>query len=151
MFKLLFLLPVLILAGCVDGMAPITKGTVIDDGLFLGKYTVVQKETQGHTWPLSAGQLEKLSAWLKFHASGWHPVLVSPPPPSYSVILFHSNNVRTQIDLYSINESWRHAIRMTHWDATGKFLGSEIENLPSKDIDNLKQQLSGMESAQDEG
>jgi len=114
----------------------------VDGGVFLGGKTILRKDEPTLSWPLSQGQLEELSSWLKLHHSEWQMILASPLPPSYSVVLTHSDGAHTQIDLFSYNESWQHAVYIYAYDPKGKFIFGGALSLPSQDIANLKQLLS---------
>lgn len=130
------------IAGCKSDVAPLASGTVVDGGLLLGQYTLAEKGKKPKSWSLSSQQLQKLTLWLKSHQDGWQMILATPPPPSYSVLLIHTDSMRSQLDLYSINESWQRAIRWTSWDRDGKWLDSGMQQLSGKDIADLKQVLA---------
>ena len=115
------LLCTLSLLGCRPEFAPLVSGTVVDGGVFLGGKTILRKDEPTLSWPLSQGQLEELSSWLKLHHSEWQMILASPLPPSYSIVLTHSDGAHTQIDLFSYNESWQHAVYIYAYDPKGKF------------------------------
>lgn len=128
--------------GCRQEMSPLVSGMVIDGGLFPKQSTVVEKDKTARPWALSNMQLDKLSSWLKSHQSDWQMVLTSPPLPSYSVLLVHSKGEHTQLDLFSINESWKHAIHIHSNDKEGKIIFGGTYSFSSEEIVSLKQLLA---------
>jgi hypothetical protein len=98
------------LFGCREDLSPIVASTVIDDGLFLGKYTVEQKDKQPKVWQLSDDQLRQMTSWFKDNKSGWGLILASPPPPSFSILFKHEDGSWSQLDLFSFNESWKQVV-----------------------------------------
>jgi hypothetical protein len=136
----------LCLLGCLPEFSPLVSGTVCDGGVFLGGKTLVREDKPFKSWSLSQRQLKELSSWLKLHHSEWSVNIgTSPPPPSYSILLTHSDGAHTQIDLFSINESWQHAIFIYSYDRSGKLLFGGKLRLPNQEIINLKELLSATE------
>ena len=131
----------LCLLGCRPQFAPLVSGTVTDGGVVLGK-AVAHEGEPSRTWSLSQRQLEGLSSWLKLHRSEWRTILASPPLPSYSIQLIHSDGAYTQIDLFSVNESWQHTAHVYSYDRNGKFIFGGSMNLQSQDTSSLKLLLS---------
>jgi len=122
-------------------IAPLVSGEVVNDGIFKGNFIVLEKDKIPESWSLSKGQLEKLSAWLKLHQSGWDMILASPPPPSYSVLLSHSDGSNSQINLFSLNESWSHAVHISVFKSGKCVFGGSL-HLSSGEIASLKSLLS---------
>lgn len=118
-------------------MAPIENGVVVDGGA-LGN--MVAKGS--HSWPLSKPQLQQCAAWLKSRESGWHMVVASPPFPSYSVLLVHTDGSRTQVDMFSVNESWRKTVHVFSRDKNGKFIFGGMQQVAKPELDTLKAALT---------
>lgn len=128
---------IFLLASCRQEMAPIETGTVVDGGA-LGNMVA-----QGsRIWSLSKVQLEQCATWLKSHESGWHMVVASPPLPSYSVRLIHADGSRTQIDMFSFNESWRKTVHVFSSDKNGKLIFGGMQQLSEPELASLKASLA---------
>lgn len=118
-------------------MAPIEMGAVVDGGALSN---MVAKDSS--TWRLSRYQLEQCGTWLKSHESGWHMVVTSPPFPSYSVLLTHTDGSRTQIDMFSVNESWRNTVHVFRSDKNGKFIFGGMQKVSEQELNSLKTSLA---------
>jgi hypothetical protein len=122
---------------------PLVSGVVFDGGLYLGQFTRKLENGQpAKSWPLSEVQLQKLYSWLQSHKSGWTMVVATPPPPSFSILLVHSDGTRTQLDLYSQNESWQRAIGFIRFDGDGHFLRRGQMSRTADEVSHLKALLS---------
>jgi len=132
----------LCLLGCRTEISPLVAGSVIDGGLFLGKYTINPLDKPPKSWSLSKNQLEKMDAWIRLHQQDWQMALASPPPPSYSILLTHKDGSRSQINLYSLNENWQHAIHISVFDRDGNFISGGEMSIASAEISSLMQLLS---------
>jgi len=122
-------------------MGPLTAGAVIDGGLFLGKYTV-KSGSPPEAWRLSKMQLERLDSWLQSHRGDWTTILASPPLPSYSARISDTAGTEAQIDLFSLNESWKHAMHIYVWDKHGKFVFGGAMSMTAEDVAGFKRLLS---------
>lgn len=125
------------LTSCRQDMAPIENGVVVNGGA-LGN--MVAKGSR--SWPLSKPQLEQCAAWLKSRESGWHMVVASPPFPSYSVLLVHTDGSRTQVDMFSVNESWRKTVHVFNSDKNGKFIFGGMQQIAEPELETLKNALT---------
>lgn len=112
---ILLILLLISLGGCLEKPSPIVSGGVVDGGLFLGQFVVEQPGHKPKSWMLTTEQLQQMSLWLQENQSGWG-WNVGSPPPSFSIVLKHANGTSTQIDLFSTNESWQHAIGIKNSD-----------------------------------
>ena len=112
----LLLLLLIGLAGCFEKPSPIVSGAVVDGGLFLGQFIVNQPGHKPNSWMLTSEQLQQISIWLQKNQSGWGMNLASAPPPSFTIVLRRANGTSTQIDLFSVNESWQHVIIIKNSD-----------------------------------
>lgn len=130
-----------IAAATYGPVEPFVTGTVYDTGRVLGRSIAGSGGVLGNSRELSETQLQKLYSWFNAHKSNLHMILASPPPPSGSVLLFDRTGGQTQLDLYSLNESWRHAIQIKTWDGQGKFLYGGEMSLPSADMTALREML----------
>lgn len=130
-----------VLVGCRE-ISPFVSGTVIDGGLFLGQFTVVEKGKKTVTWDLTREQLDQLFTWLQSYPSRWQMVLISPPAPSYSIVLRHNDGSRTELDLFSLNESWSSTIHLSMWDGKGKFIDGGLGRFSTEEIKNLKNMMA---------
>jgi hypothetical protein len=92
---------VLLLGGCQ--LSPVISGVAIDQGLFVDGL-------HPKTWTLKEQQLEQLAVWLKEHDSAWSHLLVTPPPPTFLILLNHADGSPSSIQLFSANENWEHAL-----------------------------------------
>ena len=128
---------IFLLASCRQEMAPIEKGAVVEGGALSN---MVAKGSR--TWQLSKSQLEQCARWLKSHESGWHMVVASPPFPSYSVLLIHTDGSRTQIDMFSVNESWRKTVHVFSSDKNGKFIFGGMQQVAEQELNSLKTSLA---------
>ena len=123
-------------------MTAIVSGRVdVIDRHYIGKDNVREDKALG-SWQLSNGQLGKLYIWLKLHQSDWGVNVVSSPAPSYSIFLVHSDGSHSQINLFSMNESWQHAVHIDVTDKSGKYVFMGALSLSSDDIFSLKKLLS---------
>lgn len=118
-------------------MAPIEKGAVVSGGALSN---MVARGSR--TWPLSKSQLEQCATWLKSHESGWQMVVASPPFPSYSVLLIHADGSRTQIDMFSVNESWRKTVHVFSSNKNGEFIFSGMQQVSEQELNSLKTSLA---------
>ena len=76
-------------------------------------------------------------------------VLATPPPPSSSVLLTHSDGALTEVDLYSMNESWQRVIGMRRFDREGTFFFGGQMRPPVDEITALKALLTEQSSGGD--
>ena len=120
---------------------PFVTGTVYDTGLMLGRSNVSSGGATEAPLQLSRPQLRELDSWIDAHQSKLHMILASPPPPSCSVLLSDADERRIQLDLYSVNESWRHAVQIRISDKSGKFVYGGEMTLPSTDTATLREIL----------
>lgn len=111
-FALLFLL-LIGLVGCFEKPSPIVSGEVVDGGRF-GQFIVGKPGRQSKSWQLTTEQLHQTEVWLKKNQSGMAINFASTPMPTFSIVLKHVDGSLTQLDLYSANESWQHAITVTN-------------------------------------
>jgi hypothetical protein len=95
--------------------APLVSGLVMDGGVD------IENEQTPKSWPLSENRLEQLYSWLRSHRSHWRMVLATPPRPSSSILLTHSDGRHTEVNLYSGNESWQRVIGIRRFDPEGTF------------------------------
>jgi hypothetical protein len=98
------------LLGCHDDIPPAVSGNVVDGGLFLGQLIANRPGYQADEWELKKTQIEQLNLWLQSHHGDWERILASPPPPSLSVMLTHSDGTHSRVDLFDINESWKNVL-----------------------------------------
>jgi hypothetical protein len=129
----------LCLIGCVHELPILSSGTVSELRLPPNEVSI---RRNSKSWTLSKSQLEKLSLWLKYHESEWGIITATPPGPSYSILLTHSDGSHTGMELFSVNESWKHAVHIDHSDPTGKPAYSGGLNLSTEDMSRFKQILS---------
>ena len=122
-------------------VGPLVAGTVFDTGLLLGRLVPGNNGPTKTPRELSGPQLRELYSWIDTHQSKLHMILASPPPPSSSVVLTDTRGRRVQLDLYSVNESWKHAVQISVRDVSGKFVYGGEMSLPSADISALKEVL----------
>ena len=103
-------------------------GAVIDGGLFPRKFTLQRDDRPPKAWQLSERQLSELHPWMKAHHADLHMVPDSPPPPSFSVVTSDADGNRTQMDLFSANESRRRAVHVivTHNDGNPAYGGEML-------------------------
>ena len=123
------------LLGCREEDSPVVSGKVVDGGLFLGRYIVERREQQPKAWTLTQEQLRQVSLWLHEHRSGWRLLVVSPPPPAFSIVLKHANGTHTQVDLFSANENWQRAIIVSASDPSN----TGIQYLSTQELNALRQ------------
>jgi hypothetical protein len=113
----------------------------MDGGVDIGN------EQTPKSWPLSQNRLEQLYSWLQSHRSHWRMVLATPPRPSSSILLTHSDGRHTEVALYSGNESWQRAIGIRRFDPEGTFFFGGQMWPPIDEITTLKalltEQISG--------
>lgn len=129
-----------IAAAAIPAGSPVA-GTVFGTGLMLGKFIVDGGGNHDAPRQLSKSQLADLSAWIDVHRSAFGWILASPPPPSYSVVFTDNDSRHIQLDLYSVNESWSHAVGMRIWDKSGKFIYGGQMSASDADLASLKDML----------
>jgi hypothetical protein len=112
--------------------APLVSGLVMDGGVDIGN------EQTPKSWPLSENKLEQLYSWLQSRSSHWRMVLATPPRPSSSILLTHSDGRHTEVDLYSGNESWQRVIGIRRFDPEGTFFFGGQMWPPIDEITTLK-------------
>jgi hypothetical protein len=122
------------LLGCQEKISPIVSGTVVDGGIFFGRY-VTAPEQKPKTWVLNQKQLAQLSIWLQDHKSGFRKILESPPPPSFSIVLNQADGTRTQIDLFLTTLGWQNAVVIRDTDPSQNGIG----NITDLDLHALTQ------------
>lgn len=126
-------------------LAPFASGTVYGSGLAFGKFRANGTVIAGKSWQLSKDQLAALNSWVGKLLLRLSMTVGSSPLPSYSVILSDARGQRIQIDLYTANERWRHALQFRAWDNGGRFkyavdtVGSDAELAALKEL--LKKRL----------
>lgn len=69
-------------------------------------------------------------------------VVASPPFPSYSVLLIYADGSRTQMDMFSVNESWRKTVHVFSSDKNGKFIFGGMQQVAEPELDSLKASLA---------
>lgn len=140
------LVSALSLVGC-DSQAPTpvlpVRGMVLDGGLFLGEFTLRKDDEPSREWQLSESQLNELHAWMKAHRADLRMVVATPPPPSFSVVTFDADGNRTQIDLFSANESWKRAVYVVVTRDRGRSDYVGQMSLAPKDVASLRHMLGG--------
>ena len=129
------------LASCTPDAPVLVRGTVIDAGLIAGEFTRRQEGTE-RIWRLSGRQLDEMHAWMGSHYPDLHMSLATPPLPSFSVVTFDATENRTQIDLFSVNESWRHAVQAVVARRDGRLIYGGQLSLAPEDIASLRRMLA---------
>jgi hypothetical protein len=101
-----------LLAACDKriGFTPAVSGGVVDSGLLAGEFVIKAEGRQTQTWHLNERQMKEVVKWIDNHRSNMSALLSSPPPPSFSIVLNHEDHSRTQVDLFDVNENWRHVV-----------------------------------------
>jgi len=68
-------------------------------------------------------------------------ILASPPFPSCSALLTDTNGRRIQLEVFSVNEGWKHVVQIRIWEG-GKFIYGGEMTLPSADMTALREIFS---------
>jgi len=98
------------LTACRGDMPPVVAANVVDGGLFMGEFVLKRDGRSPEEWSLNSSQLGRLNAWLQHHRDGWEMMVASPPPPSLSIVLTHSDGTRSRVDFFDMNDNWRHMV-----------------------------------------
>jgi hypothetical protein len=91
---------VLGMLGCREE-SPIISAQAVDGGLFMGRFIFKEPGRTPKSWTLSQKQVDLLNSWFDQHQSGWGMIVVSPPPPSFTVVAKRANGKTNSIDLFA--------------------------------------------------
>ena len=98
------------LTGCREEIPSVVAANVVDGGLFMGQFALNVDGRPPEEWSLNSSQIVKLDTWLQHHRDGWNKLLVSPPPPSLSVVLTHPDGTHSRVDFFNTSDYWKHTV-----------------------------------------
>ena len=109
--------------GCASG-APIISGEA-------------QEPLVPSSRALSGQEVQDLRAWLREHRSGWMPLLSTPPPASFVLVIQQANGRVSHLEFFSEDE-WRNAVVWGEGDAR-----AYVARLPGDGVAAIHAALQG--------
>jgi hypothetical protein len=134
--SIFLLLCLLTLSACVEHIAPISAGKIVDSNFFTQQSEVDQNAHPQISWDLSTVQIHELTLWLGSHRSNWFPVFTTLPPPYFSLFLRHEDGTRSQLEIMLLKGNLQ-AVSLIRLDKKGKVVSRKARRLSREDIDTM--------------